>query len=196
MPRKSNAAKAVRSASEPPSTPRPEPIARPALNPDAVPEQLLTFLIGADEYGISILHVREIAEYRALTPVPKTPNWMRGVMNLRGTVVPVVDLAARLGLGETRVSRRTCVIIVDMQVDAEAIVVAVMVDGVSRVIDVPPEDIQPPPPFGLDVDFVPGLVRADDALIVLLDLAAILGSTELVDAATLLPALRESATQG
>jgi purine-binding chemotaxis protein CheW len=113
---------------------------------------------------------------------------MRGVMNLRGTVVPVVDLAAKLGLEQTRVSRRTCLVIVEM--DGENVVIAVMVDGVSRVIDVPPGDIQEPPPFGLAVDFVPGLVRVDDALIVLLDLPAILSGTELVDAGALLPALR------
>ncbi len=154
-------------------------------------EQLLTFLIGEDEYGISILRVREIAEYRSLTPVPMTQTWMRGVMNLRGTVVPVVDLAARLGLEPTHISRRTCLVIVEMNIEGEEVVIAVMVDGVSRVVDVPSEDIQEPPPFGLNVDFVPGLVRADDAMIILLDLKAILGTSELLNAAELLPALRE-----
>ena len=153
-------------------------------------EQLLTFLIGDDEHGISILRVREIAEYRAPTPVPMTPAWMRGVMNLRGTVVPVVDLAARLGLGRTTVSRRTCLIIVELADDAERVVIAVMVDRVSRVIDVDPSEIQEPPPFGLGIDFVPGLVRVDDRLIVLLDLPAILSTAEILDAAALLPALR------
>ena len=156
-------------------------------------EQLLTFLIGDDEHGISILRVREIAEYRPLTPVPMTPAWMRGVMNLRGTVVPVVDLAARLGLGRTTVSRRTCLIIVEMDDDAERVVMAVMVDGVSRVVQVEPSEIQEPPPFGLGIDFVPGLVRVDDRLIVLLDLPAILSTAEVMDVAALLPALRETA---
>jgi purine-binding chemotaxis protein CheW len=159
-------------------------------------EQLLTFLIGDDEYGISILRVREIAEYRALTPVPMTAPWMRGVMNLRGTVVPVVDLAARLGLEKTSVSRRTCLIIVEidaeMDADTERVVIAVMVDGVSRVVEVSAEDIQEPPPFGLGIDFVPGLVRIDERLIVLLDLAAILSSAEIMNAAALLPSLRDT----
>jgi purine-binding chemotaxis protein CheW len=159
-------------------------------------EQLLTFLIGDDEYGISILRVREIAEYRALTPVPMTAPWMRGVMNLRGTVVPVVDLAARLGLEKTSVSRRTCLIIVEidaeMDADTERVVIAVMVDGVSRVVEVSAEDIQEPPPFGLGIDFVPGLVRVDERLIVLLDLAAILSSAEIMNAAALLPSLRDT----
>lgn len=155
-------------------------------------EQLLTFVIGNDEYGISILRVREIAEYRPLTSVPMTPSWMRGVMNLRGTVVPVVDLGAKLGLEPTRVSRRTCLVIIEMEIEGEELVMAVMVDGVSRVIDVPQHDIQETPPFGLSVDFVPGLIRMDDALIILLDLRAILGTTEMLDAAAMLPALRDS----
>ena len=145
-------------------------------------EQLLTFLIGDDEHGISILRVREIAEYRPLTPVPMTGPWMRGVMNLRGTVVPVVDLAARLGRGRTTVSRRTCLIIVELDEDAERVVMAVMVDRVSRVVQVDPSEIQEAPPFGLGIDFVPGLVRVGDRLIVLLDLPAILSTAESVDA--------------
>lgn len=157
---------------------------------DAI-EQLLTFVMGQDEYGIFILRVREIAEYRPLTPVPMTPHWMRGVMNLRGTVVPVVDLAAKLGLEQTRVSRRTCLVIVEMEVEGEEVVIAVMVDGVSRVVDIPRHDIQEAPPFGLSIDFVPGLIRMDETLIILLDLNAILASAELLDAAALLPALRE-----
>jgi purine-binding chemotaxis protein CheW len=156
-------------------------------------EQLLTFLIGEDEYGISILRVREIAEYRTLTPVPMTPPWMRGVMNLRGTVVPVVDLAARLGLERTQVSRRTCLIIVELDADGERVVIAVMVDAVSRVVDISRSDVQEPPPFGLDIDFVPGLVRVDERLIVLLDLAAILSTAEVFGTAALLPSLRAAA---
>lgn len=149
---------------------------------ESTTDQLLTFLIGEDEYGISILRVREIAEYRTLTPVPMTAPWIRGVMNLRGTVVPVVDLAAKLGLDRTVVSRRTCLIIVEMDVETERVVVAVMVDSVSRVVEVSPSDIQEPPPFGLGIDFVPGLVRVDERLIVLLDLVAILATEEILEA--------------
>lgn len=156
-----------------------------------MPQQLLTFLMGEDEYGISILRVREIAEYRTLTPVPTTPAWMRGVMNLRGTVVPVIDLAARLGMAATAVSRRTCLVIVEMDADGERVVLAVMVDAVSRVVDVAPDDIQEPPPFGLGIDCVPGLVRVDQRLIVLLDLTAILSGADIIDAAALLAHARQ-----
>jgi purine-binding chemotaxis protein CheW len=167
-------------------------LATPTTTPGI--EQLLTFLIGQDEYGMSILRVREIAEYRPLTPVPTTPPWMRGVMNLRGTVVPVVDLAAKLGLEPTRVSRRTCLVIVELEADAEEMVMAVMVDGVSRVVDVPAEDIQEPPPFGLAIDFVPGLVRVDQALVILLDMTAILSSAQLLAASAELLAVRTDLT--
>ncbi len=159
---------------------------------EAAIEQLLTFSIGQDEYGISILRVREIAEYRPLTPVPMRPVWMRGVMNLRGAVVPVVDLAARLGLGTTTISRFTCLIIVDLEVDGESTVVAVMVDAVRRVVDVSLEEIQEAPAFGMLVDIIPGLVRVDGELIILLDLAAVLPQGDLSGAAELLPALREA----
>ena len=149
-------------------------------------EQLLTFSVGCDEYGISIDRVREIAEYRALTPVPMRPAWMRGVMNLRGTVVPVVDLATKLGLGTTAISRMTCLIIVDLDVDGEQTVVAVMVDAVRRVVDVSSDDIEEAPPFGMLVDIIPGLVRVDGELIILLDLAAILPQREITGVAELL----------
>jgi purine-binding chemotaxis protein CheW len=147
-------------------------------------EQLLTFLIGADEYGISVARVHEIAEYRPLTPVPMLPEWMRGVMNLRGKVVPVVDLAAKLGL---------CLIILDIENAGEPMVIAVMVDAVRRVVDIETADIQEAPPFGMLVDVVPGIVRVDGTLIVLLDLAGIVGDQELSGTAQLLPAMREAA---
>jgi purine-binding chemotaxis protein CheW len=164
------------------------------LMAESATDQLLTFLIGDDEYGMSILRIREIAEYRTLTPVPMTARWMRGVINLRGTVVPVVDLAARIGLERTTVTKRTCLIIVEMDVETERVVIAVMVDSVSRVVDVSPSDIQEPPPFGLGIDFVPGLVRVDDRLIVLLDLQAFLSTEEILDAAAL-PALRDATVE-
>ncbi|MEA2489839.1 MAG: purine-binding chemotaxis protein CheW [Acidobacteriota bacterium] len=156
-------------------------------------EQLLTFLIGPDEYGISVARVREIAEYRPLTPVPMLPEWMRGVMNLRGKVVPVVDLAAKLGLGVTAISRFTCLIIVDVENNGEPMVIAVMVDAVRRVADIETADIQEAPPFGMLVDVVPGIVRVDGTFIVLLDLEGIVGDQELSGTAQLLPAMREAA---
>ena len=159
----------------------------------AATEQLFTFVIGRNEYGISILRVREIAEYRPLTPVPMRPAWMPGVMNLRGTVVPVVDLAAKLGLGSTAISRFTCLIIIDLDMDGERTVVAVMVDAVRRVVDVAGTDIQDAPPFGMAFDIVPGMVRIEGELIILLDVTAVVSEPELTGAAEFIPALRDAA---
>jgi purine-binding chemotaxis protein CheW len=153
-------------------------------------EQLLTFLIGRDEYAISILRVREIAEYRTVTPVPMRPRWMRGVMNLRGIVVPVVDLGAKLGLPETTVSRFTCLIVVELDVEGERTVIAVMVDAVRRVIDVAPEDVREAPSFGMSLDCIPGLVRVEGELIILLDLPAIVSSDALVEVGDIRETLR------
>lgn len=140
----------------------------------AAPEirQLLTFFASGYEYAVSILNVREIAEYRALTPVPGTPAWIRGVMNLRGTVVPVIDLAAKLGMAAATITRRTCLLIVDVNVNAEAMVLAVMVDGVSRVVDLSPSDLQDVPSFGprIDTTFLLGMTRLENRLVLLLDI--------------------------
>jgi purine-binding chemotaxis protein CheW len=149
--------------------------------PELDNEQLLTFMIGRDEYGISILRVREIAEYRTLTPVPMRPAWMRGVVNLRGSVVPVVDLAAKLGLAQTIVTRLTCLIIVDVETDGDRTVVAVMVDAVRRVVQIAQQDIQEPPAFGMPADVVPGMVHIDGELIILLDLHAIVADDASVE---------------
>ncbi len=97
-------------------------------------------------------------------------------------------------MGRTEVSRRTCLVIVEIDHDGEQIVTAVMVDGVRRVVDLSPDDIQETPPFGLEIEFVRGMVRSGEDLMILIDLPAILESTELLEAASLLPSIRETAT--
>ena len=165
----------------------------PAHDTTVATEQLLTFRLGLDEYGISILRVREIAEFPRLTPIPGRPAWMRGVMNLRSTVVPVVDLAAKLGLGMTIPSRLTCVIIVDLELEGERNIVALMVDAVQRVVDINVAEIQPAPPFGMAVDIIPGILRVDGQLITLLDLAAIVARSEVEGLGELLKTTRDGA---
>lgn len=165
-----------------------EAVESPA-SPDAMPAvenrtiQALTLFLDESEYAIPILRVREIASYGSVTPVPTTPVWIRGVMNLRGTVVPVVDLRAKLGLGVTTVTRRTCLVIVELAFGGEEMVMAVVVDGVNRVIDLSPEDIQEPPAFGtrVEVAFLDGLIHFDDRLVLLLDLNRVLSAVELAE---------------
>ena len=149
--------------------------------------QLLTFLAGGHEFALSILDVREIAQYRPLTPVPSTPSWLRGVMNLRGTVVPVIDLAVKLSMPSVEVTRTTCLLILEIEVNGERSVLAVMVDGVSSVVDLAEADIQPVPAFGpsVDVTSLLGMVRVNDRLVLQLDIRKILESSGVVAMAAL-----------
>lgn len=147
--------------------------------------QFLTFLLAEESYAVSILRVREIIEYDTVTRVPNMPPSIRGVINLRGAVVPVVDLAVRFGLRDCQVTKRTCVIIVEVEVSGERLVIGLMADAVSQVIDLPPADIEPPPPFGtrVRVDFLEGLGKIGKKFVLILDLDRALSSTDLLSVA-------------
>lgn len=149
--------------------------------------QYLTFYLGDEEYGSPILQVKEIVEFTSLTTVPTTPPWIRGVMNLRGSVIPVVDLGRKFGRPETAVTRRTCVVIVEVDIEGEQSGVGVMVDGVSQVIDLPQDRIEPPPAFGtsVQVDYLLGMGKTDGGFILLLNIERILTTDELVLASSL-----------
>ncbi len=146
--------------------------------------QFLTFLLGEELYAISVLRVREIIEYDTVTRVPNMPPSIRGVINLRGAVVPVVDLAVRFGLGSGQVTKRTCVIIAEVEAGGDRLVMGLMADAVSQVIDLPPADIEPPPAFGtrVRVDFLKGLGKIGKRFVLILDLDRALSSTELASA--------------
>jgi len=148
--------------------------------------QYLTFFLAGEEYAISILQVTEIIECTMLTKVPGTPAWIRGVLNLRGAVVPVVDLATKFGLGPTAVTRRTCVIIVELLVDGERLMMGVMADWVRQVIELGPTEIQSAPSFGpkVRVDCILGMGVNNGKFVVLLDIDRILSSTEVLAAST------------
>ena len=139
--------------------------------------QYLTFTLGAQEYGVDILHVQEIRGYTPATPVPNTPPYVRGVLNLRGTIVPIVDLRRRLGLPATDPGKFTVIVVLNVGTK----VVGAVVDTVSDVlqIDDPP---QAPPAFGGDVDAraIAGIVQSGTALVVLLAVEALLEPTAMV----------------
>ncbi|HZS08150.1 MAG TPA: chemotaxis protein CheW [Blastocatellia bacterium] len=143
--------------------------------------QYLTFFIGAEEYAISILKVKEILEFDTLTRVPQTPAFIRGVINLRGRVVPVIDLAVRFGLGDSQITRRTCIVIVEVELEGEPAVMGVMADAVSQVIELRPDEIEEPPSFGTRVrtDHLLGMGRAGKKFVLLLDIDQVLSSEEL-----------------
>jgi len=123
--------------------------------------QYLTFMLGGEMFAIGILAIKEIIEYNKLTTVPMMPRYVRGVINLRGAVVPVIDLAARFGRAATEVSRRTCIVIVEIAVGEGRQVVGLLVDAVNEVLDIPPAEIEPAPSFGANVrsDFIAGQQR-------------------------------------
>lgn len=147
------------------------------------PAQYLTFTVGKGLFGLGILAVKEIIEYQGVTVVPMMPAAVRGVINLRGAVVPVVDLSARLGQGVADVSRRSCVVIVELEVDDEPLIVGALVDAVNQVIEISPSEIEPAPTFGTKIrpDFMRGLGKLKGKFVVLLDARHVL-SLELSEA--------------
>ena len=143
--------------------------------------QYLTFHLAGEEYAVGILKVKEIIEYGTLTIVPQTPPSIRGVINLRGNVVPVVDLAIKFGIPQSAITTRTCIVIVEVDLDGEQTVMGVVADSVSQVIDLPASDILPPPPFGtrIKVDFLHGMGKADKKFYLILDIDKVLSIDEL-----------------
>jgi purine-binding chemotaxis protein CheW len=142
--------------------------------------QYLSFSLAGGEYGVGILKVKEILQYETVTRVPSTPRSVRGVINLRGQVVPVVDLAAKFGLAETEVSRLTCILIVEARLDGQPAVVGVMADAVREVIELGPADVEPAPAFGtaVKVDFLLGMGKVGKRFVLLLDLDRLISADE------------------
>lgn len=154
-----------------------------AINEAVERQQYLTFLLASEECAISILKVREIIEYEAVTTVPKMPQWVRGVINLRGTVVPVVDLAAKFNMEPEPVSKTTCIVIAETQFDDQETVVGLIADAVSQVMELSPEDIQPVPDFGtrVNMDYLLGMAQSGKKFALLLDVDKVLTTEELHD---------------
>ena len=145
--------------------------------------QYLTFLLANEEYAISILRVKEIIGFDTVTSVPKTPNWIRGVINLRGNVVPVVDLAVKFGLAARPVTKTTCIIIVEWQMQTQNTMMGVMADAVSQVMDISAGEIQEAPSFGtrVKVDYLQGMAQMGKKFALLLDLDKVLSAEESAD---------------
>jgi purine-binding chemotaxis protein CheW len=144
--------------------------------------RFLTFHLGRDIMAMDIRAIKEVIQYAEITSVPLVPPSIRGVINLRGSVVPVVDLAVRFGWASTEVARRTCVVIVELeQVSGANAVLGVVVDQVREVLEIPPEDIEPPPAFGSQVrlDFILGVGKVKGHFILLLDVNRVLSIEEL-----------------
>jgi purine-binding chemotaxis protein CheW len=150
-------------------------------NEQAQRAQYLSFDLAGAEYGVGILGVKEILQYETITPVPSVPRSVRGVINLRGSVVPVIDLAAKFGLAETAVTRRTCILIVEVQLDGRPTVMGLMADSVREVIELGADDIEPPPAFGtrVKVEHLLGMGKAGGKRFVqLLDVDRVVSADE------------------
>lgn len=149
-------------------------------------QQYLTFNLGEEMFAIGILSIREILEYGQLTEVPMTPPFIRGVINLRGAVVPVIDLSVRFGRQPREVSKRTCIVIIETHGDTagagrgQTQQMGVVVDAVSEVLEIPSGEIEPPPAFGarIRIDFIRGMGKVAGKFVVILDVDRILSLDE------------------
>lgn len=144
--------------------------------------QYLTFRLGDEVYALEITRVREVLDYTRVTKVPKTPDFMKGVINLRGGVVPVVDLRLKFGMTETVPTVDTCIIIVEVLVDDEQTLLGALADQVQEVLELDPSQIQPPPKIGtrLDTEFIRGMGKQNDDFIIILDIEKVFSIRELV----------------
>ena len=140
----------------------------------------LTFALGSEEYGLEILKVREIIGYMDITSVPQTPEYVRGVINLRGQVIAVVDLRSRFGMDAVEMTDETSVIVVEISQAGREISTGIIVDRVSEVLDIAGENIQEPPKLGgtVNTDFILGMGTIGDDVKILLDIDKVLKSTD------------------
>lgn len=149
--------------------------------PQEAPAQYLTFSLSGEMFAIAILGVKEIIEFGNLTEIPMMPPFIRGVINLRGSVVPVVDLSARFGNHKTEVGRRTCIVILEVLDGEMNHDIGVMVDAVSEVLEIPASEIEPPPAFGARIrtDFISGMGKVGGKFVIILNINNILSVDEL-----------------
>ena len=147
--------------------------------------QYLTFHLAGEEYAVGILQVKEIITYGTLTKVPHTPPSIRGVINLRGNVVPVVDLGLKFGLTQSPVTDRTCIVIVEANINDSCTVMGVVADSVSQVISMTDDNILPAPAFGtrVRIDVLRGMGKAGDKFVLILDIDKVLSADDLAPAA-------------
>jgi len=163
--------------------------------------QYLTFRLAEEVFALEIGKVREVLDFTEVTQVPQTPEYMRGVINLRGNVVPVVDLRLKFGMSTTQKTVNTCVIITEVVLDGEATVLGAMADSVQEVLDLEPEQIEPPPRIGtrLNTVFIKGMGKHNERFIMILNIDQVFSSEDLEVARTMgteTPAIAPGAATG
>ena len=171
-----------------PQQPAPQ-MRSPSVHGTQDQHQYLTFMLGGEVYAMGIMAIKEIIEYGNLTEVPRMPSFIRGVINLRGSVVPVIDLSARFGKSATPVTRRTCIVIMEVASadpsQAQTQVVGVMVDAVNAVLTIAQADIEPPPSFGANIraDFMRGMGKVKGKFVIILNINHVLSVAEIASLA-------------
>lgn len=159
-----------------------------ALNTMADKEgKYLTFSLDNEEYGIGILKIKEIIGMMPITQVPRTPRFVKGVINLRGKVIPVIDLRLRFGMEETGYTERTCIIVVEIELQAGQLMIGIVVDSVSEVLNIKGEDIEETPAFGetLSTEYILGMAKMEGGVKILLNIEKTLGEGDLNTLSTL-----------
>ena len=143
--------------------------------------QYLTFRLGEEVFALDITQVREVLDYTAITRVPRMPEFMRGVINLRGSVVPVVDLRLKFGMSATERTVNTCIIIAEVAIGGERTLLGALADSVQEVIDLDAKQIEPPPRLGASIDaqFIRGMGKRDERFVIILDVDRVFSNDEL-----------------
>ena len=143
----------------------------------------LTFFLEEEEYGIGILKVKEIIGMMAITSVPRTPEYVKGVINLRGKVIPVIDLRSKFDMETIEYTERTCIIVVEIDSEASTVLIGIVVDAVSEVLNIKEEDIEETPTFGtkLNTEYILGMAKMEGGVKILLNIDKVLSSEEIAD---------------
>jgi purine-binding chemotaxis protein CheW len=141
----------------------------------------LTFSLGDEEYGIGILRVKEIIGMMRITPIPQTPEYVKGVINLRGKVIPVIDLRVRFAMASASYTERTCIVVVEIDAATGRLHIGIVVDSVSEVLNIKGSDIEETPEFGttLNTDYIFGMAKTAGSVKILLDIDRALGASEM-----------------
>jgi purine-binding chemotaxis protein CheW len=154
---------------------------QPGAQPDARSGKYLTFKLGPEEFGVRVIKVREIMGIQQITAVPQTPDYLKGVINLRGKVIPVIDLRLKFGLPAIEYTQRTCIVVMQVEGESGAILVGIIVDGVSEVLNLTSADIEDTPDFGakLDTHFILGMAKLKGKVKILLDIDRVVSAKEI-----------------
>lgn len=147
-----------------------------------VDQKLLTFSLADEGYGVSILKVKEIIGMMDITPVPKTPDFIKGVINLRGKIIPIMDLRIKFGMTQQEYDERTCIIVVEVELKGVQKLLGVVVDMVSEVVTISQNQIEPPPDYGksMEHNFILGIGKIKDRVVIILDIEEVFASEDII----------------